>query len=371
MNASRAERMTPRTVASLILACLLISVHCSSFGGVLDDVTRFLGGKVSEEVATKVAVLHIEDRNWLVAGLDFSPDGTRIAVVADTRKVDIWDWRNQRVERTLEKARPSIQGAGEPTLQYSPDGRYLALCDDDATAAAQIWDAQSWAVAKDIEHRGGCNVIRFTPDSRSLLFGSLSVARDDSNLYCYSTGSWDLLWSLRNEGFYPTALAVSPAGDVIAVGGEVAVWAPPPQVSILRFESDIAVWDLRQRKVVKRLRLDAMGSMDWSPDGKRLAVAGRLYVEIFDMQSGRRLVHQKIDGSAALKVRFTPDGRYLIVGDSNGQGSALGVWIWDSQMRHLLQKIGGDVGSISVSRDGRYFAVGDSVERSITVWQFK
>ena len=59
------------------------------------------------------------------------------------------------------------------------------------------------------------------------------------------------------------------------------------------------------------------------------------------------------------------------MGDSNGQGSALGVWIWDGQMRHLLQKIGGDVGSISVSRDGRYFAVGDSVERSITVWQFK
>jgi WD40 repeat protein len=112
-----------------------------------------------------------------------------------------------------------------------------------------------------------------------------------------------------------------------------------------------------------------MGPLAWSADGARLAIAGGS-VEIFDPRSGENLVRETIENSGNMNVWFTPDGRYLIDSDLNGMGKGLGVNIWDSHHQKLLQHIpAGDIGSITVSHDGKYLAVG-STGRT-TIWQFK
>jgi hypothetical protein len=108
---------------------------------------------------------------------------------------------------------------------------------------------------------------------------------------------------------------------------------------------------------------------DNGADEWRIAVVGEEVVAIFDAQTGRKLVHEKLEESAHMNVRFTPGGRYFIQCDMNGRGTGLGVRIWDGQHQTLLQEIPGNIGSSAVSRDSKYLAVGGTLRT--TIWQFK
>ena len=93
------------------------------------------------------------------------------------------------------------------------------------------------------------------------------------------------------------------------------------------------------------------------------------YIEIFNVSTGARIVHEKNERSGHVNLRYTSDGRYFIESDMNGEGTGLGVKIWDRQRQKLLQEIPGNIGSLSVSRDGKYLAV--ATAGKTTIWQFK
>ena len=80
-------------------------------------------------------------------------------------------------------------------------------------------------------------------------------------------------------------------------------------------------------------------------------------------------MHQHLEQAVHMNLRFTSDGRYFIECDLNGRGTGLGVKIWDGQHHNLLQEIPGNIGSIAVSRDGKYLAVGETGRA--TIWEFK
>lgn len=77
----------------------------------------------------------------------------------------------------------------------------------------------------------------------------------------------------------------------------------------------------------------------------------------------------KYEHGTHMNNRFTYDGRYFIESDMTGRGTGLGGKIWDSQRHTLLQEIPGNIGSIAVSRDGKYLAVGGTGRT--TIWEVK
>jgi Tol biopolymer transport system component len=112
----------------------------------------------------------------------------------------------------------------------------------------------------------------------------------------------------------------------------------------------------------------AMGPLAWSPDGTRIALAGD-FVEAYVALSGQRVIHERPENSSHMHVRYTPDGRYFIESDLNGRRTGFGVNIWDGQRQKLLQHIPGDTANMSISRDGRYLALGCIYHT--TVWELK
>ena len=169
-------------------------------------------------------------------------------------------------------------------------------------------------------------------------------------------------------------IAVSPDGMYAAIGGSEMVVPANVTDRLQRmqqttFASTINIVDLRNHSVAQVIQAEARGPIAWSPDGARIALAGQLYAEMFDSQTGKRLVHDKIEKSGTMNVQFTPDGRYFIEIDLNGMGRGLGVKIWDNTRHKLLQEIPGDIGGIAISRDGKYLAVGTTGRT--TIWQFK
>src|ERR1700719_596167 len=85
----------PLAHSCLVLAALFLGGGPPAFAGIF--------GANKNDVAVKVAELSENNSNALVRGLDFSPDGSRIAVDAENQTISIWDWRKSHLEQSLKK----------------------------------------------------------------------------------------------------------------------------------------------------------------------------------------------------------------------------------------------------------------------------
>ncbi len=373
---ARSNRVVPRTSIVTIVALLSVSWsrlgYCESLTEGLKNIFR----SSMNDVATKVADLPEKYHDVIVRGVDFSPDGRHVAVLSDGENVNIWDWRRGRIERTVEKPRGAPGHVESNPLRYSPDGRWLAACDSKAAGnvVIRVWDAGSGALARDITDPDlgpGCVAMDFTPDGKFLLWVADRIGLRQSEVIAHSVGTWERAWVALSE-LDPVSIAVSPDGKLAAVAGVLTIVPKnyrPPRIDTLIHEPTIDLVTLNERKTVGVIKTSAMGPITWSPDGTRIALAGHLIVEMFEVPSGRQLVYEQVDKSGSMHVRYTRDGRYLIESDLNGMGKGLGVKIWDGPRQRLLQTIPGDIGNIALSKDGKYLAVGSTGHT--TVWEFK
>lgn len=372
-------RLVLQVIAALSLVLLPLSENRASGS---DLISKIFGSNMND-VAMKIAELPEQYGEVIVRSLDFSPDGNRIAVESDGEKINIWDWRNRRVEKTIEKPRAGNAGNATNPLRYSPDGRFLAACEEsgEGDVVVRIWNTVNWTIAKDIaagtgtESLGACESIGFTPDGQQFIRTADTGGKPGNNLIVYAVSSWQPIWGLPLDAFFtPVSMAISPDGEMAAIAGTRTVipWDVKDvnqRLQRIRHQPQIYIVSLRERNVVKVIQCIDRGPIAWSPDGLRLTVVGGPHVEIFDPRSGENLMRDKVEKSGSMNVRFTSDGRYFIDSDLNGMGKGLGVKIWDSQRHKLLQHIPGDIGSIDVSRDGKYLAVGATGRT--TIWQIR
>mgnify|MGYP001553906622 CR=1 FL=1 len=359
--------------------------------------------KNMREVATELSVLHEKD-DLNIWGLAFSPNGKYLAASSpSSHEVHIWDWQNQRLVRTLEKISQGASDlmATEP-IRYSPDGRLLANCHRRAkgNVVVRIWNPETGEIVHDIVDSiegGDCSAIGFTPDGGSLIRTLLRFPQfPGNNVIVYSTTTWLPVWGLRTVPFQPTTLAISPDGNSIALGGSFFSGADS------RFQSQIRIVSMETHSAVRTI--DAFPSdnrierLAWSPHGNKIAagsIVGGTFrgpdaVKIFNVKTGDLDVGESAELAHIRALRYSPDGRYLIEsGILKKSETIMGkrypllrvgnlpppksweyvVEIWDGDHHELLQEIPGQAGSLAVSSDGRYLAMGgDGV---IFIWQLR
>jgi WD40 repeat protein len=364
------SRLAIQIVAAVAVAGLPLLGHADSAPNLL---SKRLGSNMNS-VVVKVAELSEENSKALVRGLDFGPDGSRLAIDAVGPNISIWDWRNRRVDKTLLKPEGGNDLAAPNPLFYSPDGSLLVNCEQSGAGnvVARIWNVPNGMIAKDIiggpkpTEPGGCTAAGFSPSGKLFFVTSDTGKNPKNNVHVYGTAAFEPIWGLSIAQHFQTQwIAVSPDEELLGVAGMLMYLKDGTVTN----QPNIYIVSIRQQKVVKVIPTEAMGALAWSPDGQRIAVVGRLIAEIVDVQTGKEMVHEKLEKSGSMNVRFTPDGKYLIESDLNGMGRGLGVKIWDGHRQSLLQVIPGDIGSIAVSRDSKYLAVGETGHTAI--WQFQ
>ena len=359
-----------RTLLALIVLQASAIGYCNAEEGWLSHLFG-AKGKHMKDVATKVAELP-EQYNITVPALDFSPDGKYLAVRSADQTINIWDWRNGRIVRALEIAKGANDGLTTEPLRFSPDGSLLVACHSRAKGdvVARIWKTGTWEIAHDIVDHvpgTGCNAIVFTPDGKSLIRVLDRIPEFPQDcFFVYDTTTWQSEWGLQAVYFHAYTLAISPNSRFIALGGEVIDGSP--------IKRQIAIVDMEKRAIVRIIQstgvMDRSSRLAWSPDGDYITNAGGEGMQIFNVQSGRQVMG--IDppwGTAHTSLRYSADGKYLIEGIANHKKHMGWGKIWDGQHRELLQEIAENVGSIAVSRDGQYLATG--VDGKTIVWKLK
>ena len=237
-----------------------------------------------------------------VKSLSFSPDGRRLAATSDDGALTLWDVRSRGRLRKL-------SGEG---VAFSPDGKMLAVSSGDLGTtggdALKLWDAATGASLGEIGARDSSDP-SFSADGKMI-----ATARGWNG----GADVWDVesrtpVLTVKGQPYAPDwAVALSPDGDTLAVGG----WG-----------TLVRLVDVRTGKLLHELDQAGTGAreMEFSPDGRILAVSGWENVaSLWDVASGAQIGPRLTAGSRRTSLDLSPDGRRLLTTYENGQGA-----VWD------------------------------------------
>lgn len=244
-----------------------------------------------------------------ILSLAFSRDGALLIAGGGTParlgQVQFWDALGGRLLRTAEVTSDTVFGAS-----LSPDGTKVAVgCADNTVHAFDT--ASGKELFKISSHENWVLATVFGVDSKRLV----SVGRDRAaKLVDASAGQFlENVNQLRGE---LSAVARHPQKDVIVIGGEERI----PYVYMMDRPRNLKVGE--EATLLHKLeRQDgAIFTLDWSPDGKRIAVGGAgSAVTIYDAETGERAAACKGHTAGIYSIAFSPDGARLATGGFDGR----------------------------------------------------
>ena len=109
---------------------------------------------------------------WLSPGASFSPDGRHAVLTSRDGVVPVWDLRRSAPSLRL---RPRALIPSEVVaVEYSPDGRLVAVADRNEPPAARVFDSATGAVGAQLRgHTGELRGVAFSPNGRWVVTASL------------------------------------------------------------------------------------------------------------------------------------------------------------------------------------------------------
>jgi WD domain, G-beta repeat len=171
---------------------------------------------------------------------------------------------------------------------------------------------------------------------------------------------WYCLWHLshrflstlnHNDAIF--SVAFSPDGKRLAAGSH---------------DGTVKLWDASTGEELRTLKghSDSVRSVAFSPDGKRLATGSHDgTAKLWDTSTGEELRTLKGHSSDIWPVAFSPDGKRLATGSNDGT-----VKLWDANTGQELLTLKGhsdSVWSVAFSPDGKRLAAGSS-NGTVKLW---
>ncbi len=279
------ERFGERRISRYKMVRLLqrafmgLALLASSQAGAADPVTFRRPGDDKNE------------NSGVIRGVAFSPDGRLVAgafgtfhgMLADPvpGQVVLWDVTTGRRRAAL-----LGHGDGVKSVVFSPNGKLIATAG--YLDGIKLWQTETLTQIASIPATAVISSIAFSPDGKFLVagldaFGVQPAAKNNAELYDVATRN--LVRRFEGHDWGIEVVTFSPTGRLLATGssdGTVRLW----DVATGRFKTLVdqklndTVSDYWQR--VARRKIEgmppSMASVAFSPDGKRLAIAGGVMV---------------------------------------------------------------------------------------------
>jgi WD40 repeat protein len=253
-----------------------------------------------------------------ITGLAFSRDGKRLAVSSRTHpfqagKVYIWDLEFGRGIQTFHGLTAQIS-----KVCFAPDGRRLAALAH--TWEVAIWDVEKGRLLRKLEAPRGVSAdnagLAFTPDGRQLGFS----ARDAARLWDISTGQVVGSWKLgrgRND-----ALAFTPSGKMLSARVEVRPGMQDQDWRLRELVRPDTARTIAERKPFNGWTANSMASLDGSCFVIKILQDGRTFAIAFDGQTGAERWSIPLETKLGSYLAQDPQGRLLSIfpHDRPGQG---------------------------------------------------
>jgi WD40 repeat protein len=287
-----------------------------------------------------------------VAGVAFSPDGSRLASAGQDSIVKVWESATGKELLTLRGHLGTVS-----SVAFSPDGSRLASAGGafNQPGEVKIWDCATGQELHSL--RGHANVVTsvvFSPDGLRLASASW-----DKTVKIWDSATGNEQFSLRGHADRVLSVAFSPDGLRLASGGTDAA---------------VKIWDVDPKRAgnlpppIRSLTSSAgeIRSVAFSPDGQRLAVASGNQVKIWDSATGKEAVTLKSHAFFVGSAVFSPIGQRLAAGNTDNT-----VNIWDLATGKELFSLKGHAGfvhGVAFSPDGQRLASA-SADNTLKIWE--
>lgn len=274
--------------------------------------------------------MKVDDWPSHVRFVRFLGDGSLLVVAADTHPVRIFDVASGKPVAEVPYAQPDPNDKLPPTIATTASGLVVLggyggeLVGYDTKAKAQRYRLP--AIANDYPIFAVSETAGLLATAAPGIVDGVPKARDRSvlvQLRKLETG--ELVWKAEAKGG-PSANSMAFSRDgkrlAVAVDGEVHVYATADRKLI--------------NKVVVYPTFGS-GTVAFTADGQRL-VSGHRHAQLWDISTGKRVLHFGPFSDGYHAVDVSPDGKYLVTGHMGSDGR-----IWDIATGSFHRRLGKDV----------------------------
>jgi WD40 repeat protein len=260
-----------------------------------------------------------------VPGVALSADGKRIAVSGRGTR-DALRILDAGTGKELSRLRMREAHA----IQFSPDGKLLATAGD---ASIGIYDSASGELKHQFEGGGRGFKLVFSANSKVLAGGAQGDGRGSkARAWDLTTGKEIGAFSALQDG--QISVALSADGKVLATWGRHHGRSAGGGQTNQDYNQIIQLWDLTTGKEIKQLvkkgQYFPIGTVAFSPDGKRLATAEGGGVRVWEIESEELLYHSAGRRGDVAHLTYSPDGKTLVAANQDG---AFQLWDADTGKR--------------------------------------
>lgn len=296
------------------------------------------------DIRTGIMEREFEGDTDFLESIVISPDGKYILTTDSyfpTAK--LWDIANGSLIRTFEGHKKNYSWAVNDA-NFSPDGKYIVTAGDDGTV--KLWDTQT-----------GNNYKTFTPKTYYNTVHSAFFLNNGKYILSTSDGGKNILWDI-NSGkkidFFESGYIDSQK--------DVAYSSDGKYFAATDYE-DVKVWNINSTKpiIIKNL-MDFIYSIEYSPDGKKIVVAGMdkindnhyfNYAILVDIGTGKVIREFKGFKHKIKSVAFSPKGDLLV---TIGEKRNMDYWdLLSGKKKKSIYEIGWAIKSIHFSPNGKTF----------------
>jgi len=305
-------------------------------------------------VETGEAWAMLRGHSNLVRSVAFLDGGRMLASASQDGKVKLWDIARAGANPDILRGHKAFVWS----LAFTPDGKTLASGGTDASI--KLWDVASGRERAPLEDPGEGPPISGSAISHEIVALAIhgrTLADNRGHLWDLETGR--LLEGLPAHRLNSLPVCFSPDGAILATASS----------------GTVSLWDVATRELRRPLESPdpLVHALAFTPAGRILATGGEDHIlRLWDVATGGRLAElgPRSEGHSGIieSVAFAPDGRALVSGSWDGTAK-----VWDvadparPTLRCLLEGHTGLVQAVAYSPDGSTIATGGA-DKTIKLW---
>jgi DNA-binding beta-propeller fold protein YncE len=193
-------------------------------------------------------IVHLFEQS-LCAAIDFSPDGSTLAIANSDGPIMLWDVASWQVVRTLDERNLSH------SIEYSPDGTQLAV-HREPNAMVKLWDVASGQLLRTFPQieENYIHGVAFSPDGQFLA----SAGADRGTTLVWDVATGQVVHTLQGNSCWDVTF--SPDGSLLTTSG---------------CDSTVMLWEVASGQLVRTLKHGGeVMAVVFAPDGTLLASGG-------------------------------------------------------------------------------------------------
>jgi len=300
------------------------------------------GGVLVGDATNRTIAARLPDREPYTT-VAFSSDGKQLAAGLRNSSLRLFSVIPGSVAFALPSPPPFLSGR---SISFSPDRKTVAA--GSAGGPLSIWDLQSRTQTQLlIGHFAAVTALAYSADGKRLASGSF-----DGNLLVWDVAQGAVLTRLDGHEAAVTGLSFAGASNVLVSGST---------------DKSVSVWDSSSGRLLRKIEhLPAIDALAVTPDGALLAVGGEeLLLKLFDVKTGKLERELPETRGAVLSLAFSPDGKMLAAGYKDGSA---GLWrIPGGGKRGLFRGHSERIWSLAFSPDSETLATA-SHDGTVRLW---